>query len=93
MKILGIIDLVAALILLTRAIAATEIEIPLGILIAVIVLLFVKTILAITSIGGIIDISTIILLILSSFWLLPFWILLIGAVAIGQKGVASMVME
>lgn len=89
MKILGIIDLVAALILLTRAIASNKIEIPLGILIVVIVLLFVKTLLAITSIGGIIDIATIILLILSSFWSLPFWLLLIGAIAIGQKGVVS----
>jgi len=93
MKILGIIDLVAALILLTRAIASTEIEIPLGILIGVIVLLFVKALLAITSIGGTIDIATIILLILSSFWSLPFWILLIGAIVIGQKGVLSMFMD
>lgn len=89
MRILGIIDLVAALILLTRAIAPARIEIPLGILIGVIILLFVKTLLAITSIGGIIDIATITLLILSSFWLLPFWVLLVGAIAIGQKGLIS----
>lgn len=90
MKILGIIDIVGALILLTRAIAPNEIEIPLMILIGIIVLLAIKSLLAITSIGGIIDVATIILLILSSFWLLPFWILLIGAIATGQKGVASM---
>ncbi len=93
MKILGVIDLAAAFVLLTRAIAGTEIEIPLGILIVIIASLSFKTLLDVTSIGGTIDIFTIILLILSSFWLIPFWVLLIGAIAIGQKGVASMFMD
>ena len=92
MKILGIIDLVAAFILLTRVIAPAEIEIPLGILIGVIIILIIKALLDIAGMGGIIDITTAALLIISSFWLLPFWILIIGAIAIGQKGVVSMFM-
>ncbi|PIR72377.1 MAG: hypothetical protein COU42_01355 [Candidatus Nealsonbacteria bacterium CG10_big_fil_rev_8_21_14_0_10_36_24] len=92
MKILGIIDLVAAFILLTRVIAPAEIEIPLGILIGVVIILIIKALLNITGMGGIIDITTAALLIISSFWLLPFWILIIGAIAIGQKGVVSMFM-
>ena len=92
MKILGIIDLVAAFILLTRVIAPAEIEIPLGILIGVIIILIIKALLDIAGMGGIIDITTAALLIISSFWLLPFWILIIGAIVIGQKGVVSMFM-
>ena len=92
MKILGIIDLVAAFILLTRVIAPAEIEIPLGILIGVVIILIIKALLDIAGMGGIIDITTAALLIISSFWLLPFWILIIGAIAIGQKGVVSMFM-
>jgi len=92
MKILGIIDLVAAFILLTRVIAPAEIEIPLGILIGVVIILIIKALLNITGMGGIIDITTAALLIISSFWLLPFWILIIGAIVIGQKGVVSMFM-
>ena len=93
MKILGIIDLVAAFILLTRVIAPAEIEIPLGILIGVVVILIIKALLNIAGMGGIIDITTAALLIISSFWLLPFWILIIGAIVIGQKGVVSMFMN
>lgn len=93
MKILGIIDLVAAFILLTRVIAPAEIEIPLGILIGVIIILIIKALLDIAGMGGIIDITTAALLIISSFWLLPFWILIIGAIVIGQKGVVSMFMN
>ena len=92
MKILGIIDLVAAFILLTRVIAPAEIEIPLGILIGVVIILIIKALLDIAGMGGIIDITTAALLIISSFWLLPFWILIIGAIVIGQKGVVSMFM-
>ena len=93
MKILGIIDLAAAFILLTRVIAPAEIEIPLGILIGIIIIIIIKALLDIAGMGGIIDITTAVLLIISSFWLLPFWILIIGAIAIGQKGIVSMFMD
>ena len=84
---LGIIDLIAALILLA---AAYRIGIPREAAIIIIFLLAIKTLFSLASIGGLIDVSAVILLLMADFFVLPMWLLLIGAMMIGQKGIFSM---
>ncbi len=86
-KILGILDLIVAIILLS---IAFNIEVPIVILIIFPLFLFFKACISLLDIGGIIDMSIIILIVLSFFISLPFWIFLIGAFAIGLKGIMSL---
>jgi len=88
MKILGLADLFAALMLVSRGLG---IKIPIGILIVVLIYLVGKAMLSLLSIGGLIDMGTVILLIISSFVVLPPLALYIGAIIIGQKGILSMI--
>ena len=87
MKILGLADLFAALMLVSRGL---DIKVPIGILIVVLIYLTGKAMISLLSIGGLIDIGVVVLLIVSSFLTLPPIALYIGAIIIGQKGILSM---
>ena len=87
MKLLGIADLFAALMLITRSF---RIEIPLGLLFCVLFYLSIKSLIALLSIGGLIDMGVVVLLIISIFFILPPLVFYIGAFLIGQKGFLSL---
>jgi len=87
MKILGIVDLIAALMLVA---VAYRMEIPRNLLIAIVIILIIKALIFLISIGGLIDMAAAVLLILASFFTLPATALLIAAILIGQKGLFSM---
>lgn len=87
MKILGIVDLIAALMLVA---VAYHMEIPRNLLIAIVIILIIKALIFLISIGGLIDMAAAVLLILASFFTLPATALLIAAILIGQKGLFSM---
>lgn len=84
--LLGFLDLNAAIILIAMAFGA---DVPLKVLIFVIVALFLKSCISITDIGCIIDFGISGLLFLSIFFTLPAWLLVVGAILIGIKGVRS----
>lgn len=86
-KILGIADLMATALLLGLAFGF---PFPLDMLVFISVCLFLKALISIFDIGGMIDMAVVILLLLSIFIKLPFWILLVAAVLIGQKGLMSL---
>jgi len=89
-KILGIFDLLAALLLVLIA-AGTHV--PSYFLIAGAVVLLVKSVPFIFGgcIACFIDVAGAVLLILSIFFTLPVWILVIGIVAVAQKGFLSLI--
>ena len=87
MKFLSIIDFIAVIVLLVMAFRES---IPLGVLIPLIIILFLKALIGILSIGGIIDICVVLILIIGSFVVLPPLVFYIGAIAIGQKGIATL---
>ena len=86
-KTLGIGDLLATALLLALAF---RLDIPIDMLIFVSICLFLKALICLFDIGGMIDITVVILLILSIFITLPSWILLVVAALIGQKGIMSL---
>ena len=85
-KILGFLDLFAAVILLSVVSLA---KVPILVLIIVPILLFLKSLFSVFDIGSLIDDFIAILIILSIFIHLPLWLLFAGAVLIGFKGFLS----
>lgn len=86
-KLLGVLDLMAAILLLGIASGA---EVPTSVLIFIPVCLFLKACICLTDIGGITDMAIAALIILAAFFTIPSWILFIGAAFIGIKGIASL---
>lgn len=87
MRLLGLLDLFAALVLVAILFGASP---PVNMLIIIPILLMIKAFIGLASIGGIIDIGTAIVISLSIFFTIPSIVLLIVMIAIGQKGIASM---
>jgi len=86
-KILGVLDLMAATLLLGLASGA---EIPISVLIFIPACLFIKGCVFIYDIGGIIDVVAVILILLGAFLVISPWILFIGAAFIGIKAIESL---
>ncbi|UZE93757.1 MAG: hypothetical protein IB618_03240 [Candidatus Pacearchaeota archaeon] len=88
-KILGIFDLFVALILFLLAL---EVGIPLVLILIIIILLAVKSLPFILSfdIASIIDLFVAIFILINLIFGLPTILLIIAALAIGQKGVFSL---
>lgn len=86
-KLLGIIDLLAASLLLAAAVGA---EISISASIFVPVCLVSKACICLSDSGSITDIIITILIVTAIFIAIPPWILYIGAVFIGIKGLASL---
>lgn len=83
---MGLFDLNAALLL---SALAFNYEVPTKVLIFVLAILFLKGCICITDVGSIMDFVAVFLIVLSIFFHLPFWILLIGSALIGFKGIRS----
>lgn len=86
-KLLGIIDLLAASLLLAAAVGA---EIPLSASIFIPICLMGKAGICLSDSGSIQDIATIILILAAIFITIPPWILYPAAAFIGFKGLASL---
>lgn len=85
-QLLGLIDIIAAFMLLARI---PNWEIPLGMMIFISLCLVGKAVISLENFFGWIDLITVILLIISSFLSIPYWILLIMAIVMGIKGLVS----
>jgi len=86
-KLLGIIDLLAATLLLA---ASFKLEVSLEALIIVPLFLFGKACIALSDIGSWIDLFVLALIVATIFIALPPWLLYIGAALVGLKGLASL---
>jgi len=86
-KLLGIIDLLAASLLLAAAVGAA---IPLSASIFVPICLIGKACICLSDAGSIQDIAMVVLIIAAIFITIPPWILYLGAAFIGLKGLASL---
>lgn len=84
--LLGLIDLNVVLILLGVIFKA---EVPLSVLIIFAVLLIAKGCISIADIGSIIDFGAAILLILSIFFSVPVWVMVIWIILMGSKALRS----
>lgn len=87
LKLLGLIDIFATVLLL---LIVFNIEIPAAVLIIVSSALFLKASIYVIDAGSFTDIIVAILIVLNLFVILPFWILLPGAILIGIKGFMSL---
>ncbi len=85
---LGLIDLNAAILLLGMAFGN---EIPLILIIFTSVSLFLKACICLADIGSVSDLAVMVLFIVSIFTAVPAWILIIGAILIGVKGLQTFV--
>ncbi|MEK7519287.1 MAG: hypothetical protein AAB565_00655 [Patescibacteria group bacterium] len=88
MLILGLIDLSASFILLSRIFG---VRVPIEAMILIPLGLLFKWLVSVTDIGGITDLIVAILIILSIFLNLPWWLLLIPACLILIKGILSLI--
>lgn len=86
-KVLGVVDILAAVLLLSFAFG---IEVPDVMLIVIPAFLLLKASIYIFDIGSITDIGVVILIVLSFFIILPLWLLFLGAILIGIKGIMSL---
>jgi len=84
-KILGILDLLAAILLIGTA---SGVGIPTYVLIFISVCLFLKACISIKE--GVIDLMIASLIILSVFFVMPSYLLFIGVAFMGFKGVMSL---
>jgi len=84
-KILGILDLLAAILLIG---IASGVGIPTYVLIFISVCLFLKACISIKE--GVIDLMIASLIILSVFFVMPSYLLFIGVAFMGFKGVMSL---
>jgi len=84
-KFLGAIDLFAGLALFSITGGVTHF----GIFIVLVVILLLKSSISFFDIGGVIDIIVAILIFLSLFITLPYFVLLAGMIIIGLKGLIS----
>ena len=82
-RFLGIIDILAALILLS---IGSKVQVPILALIFITACLFIKACISRLDIGGITDLAIAILIILSIFIVMPWPILLIGLIIMAIKG-------
>jgi len=85
-KALGILDIVAAIVLLTVSFP----DIPKGLVIVTATLICLKGFIFIFDIASIFDVGAGILLLLSLFITLPFLLLLVFACLLGVKGILSL---
>jgi len=85
-KALGILDIVAAIVLLTVSVPG----IPQGLVIVTVTLICLKGFIFIFDIASIFDVGAGILLLLSLFITLPFLLLLVFACLLGVKGILSL---
>ncbi|OHA70928.1 MAG: hypothetical protein A3H01_00905 [Candidatus Wildermuthbacteria bacterium RIFCSPLOWO2_12_FULL_40_9] len=85
---LGVIDLIAAAILLSKGFG---IKVPIAASILIPVGLFAKSFINITDIGSITDIAVALLIVLGIFLPIPWPILLIGAIFMIIKGIMSFI--
>lgn len=86
-KILGLIDLFAAVIIL---LIGSKIQVHILVLIFVVACLFIKACISILNIGGLTDLAIAILILLSIFMIIPWPLLLIGLIIISVKGLISL---
>ncbi len=86
LKALGILDIVAAIVLLSASVPG----IPQGLVIVIATLICLKGFIFISDIVSIFDVGVGVLLFLSLFMTLPFLLLLGFAVFLGVKGVLSL---
>ncbi len=84
-KFLGVIDLFAGLALFSITGGVTHA----GIFIVLVVILLLKSSISFLDIGGATDIAVAILIFLSLFMTLPYFVLLVGMIIIGLKGLIS----
>jgi len=87
MKFLGLIDIIAAILLLAIALKA---DFPTGLAIVSSIILVIKGFIGITF-ATLIDVGAAIIIILSLFVSIPWWICLIFIILITQKGIISLV--
>ncbi len=88
MLFLGVIDLIAAAILLSQGF---DIKVPLAALILIPIGLFLKSLISIADIGSITDIVVAILIVLGIFFNLPWQFLIIVAIIMAIKGLLSFI--
>lgn len=86
-KLLGIIDLLAASLLLG---ASLKLAISVEALVIVPLFLFGKACIALGDVGSWIDLFVLALIVSTIFFVLPTWILYLGAALVGFKGLASL---
>ncbi len=84
--LLGLLDLNTVLILIGILL---KVEVPLNLKIIFAVLLIAKGCIAIADIGSIIDFGAAILLVLSIFFTVPVWIMVIWIILMGSKALRS----
>lgn len=87
MKLLGLLDLAAAAVLVSRF---YDILIPKGVVIALAVYLLIKAVIFLADIGSFFDIVAAIVLLLSLSMVLPPFVLFAAAGLVGLKGVMSL---
>lgn len=87
LKALGILDIVAAIVLLSAGVPG----IPQGLVIVIATLICLKGFIFMFDIASIFDVGAGILLFLSLFITLPFLLLLVFACLLGVKGILSLV--
>lgn len=88
MLFLGLVDILAALLLLSRIFG---VNVPLAAVIVIPIALFFKSLINIFDPGSITDLVVALLIILSIFLVLPLWLLLIPALFIFIKGIMSFI--
>jgi hypothetical protein len=88
MKFLGLIDIFAALLLLAIAFKA---DLPTGLAITSAIVMVIKGFIGIT-LATLIDVGAAIIIILSLFVSIPWWICLIFIILVVQKGIVSLVL-
>ncbi len=86
-KLLGILDLLAATLLLGLASGA---EVPVSVMVFVPLCIFIKGAIFIYDIGGITDVAIAVLIVLGIFSLVSPWVLFVGAAFIGIKAIESL---
>lgn len=86
LKALGILDIFAAIVLLSAGVPG----IPQGLVLVIAALICLKGFIFIFDIGSVFDIGGGILLLLSLFIALPFLLLLVFACLLGVKGILSL---
>ena len=88
MKFLGLIDIFVAILLLAVALKA---DLPTGLAITSSIILVIKGFIGITF-ATLIDVGAAIIIILSLFISIPWWICLIFIILVVQKGIVSLVL-
>ena len=86
-KVLGLADIFAAVLL---AFIALGMQIPAVVFVIVSSILLMKASIYIADIGSVTDVMIVVLIVSSFFIILPWWVLVSGAVVIGVKGLMSL---